>query len=402
MNSIKPFCAIRSNPTITNKFCTNTITSYTKKEIKNILKSNSKTFLHIIRENIDLDKNLSPNDRLKKINSEFKRFKKEGFIIKDKIPGLYINEITRDQEKITGIIGVVPIYNYNNGKIKKHENTISSREKIFKNYLKITRFNAEPVLLSYKTQDSLTSLIERLKNQKPTSETKFSKKEICKLWHVKNKFEILSLIKEFNKIPKFYIADGHHRSESSKLLHDEEKSSKTDAFMAFLVPENEIKIKEYNRIITDLNDHSPISFIEKLKLKFHVKKIEKYQTEKKENGFHMYFNGQFYLLSLIKKNNHTFSPLNKLEAYILQEHILKPILGIKNIRNDKRIAYSYKSDKMESIKNQIDDGKFAVGFGLKAVTIDELKNVADADLVMPPKTSFIYPKLRSGVTIFEF
>jgi uncharacterized protein (DUF1015 family) len=296
----------------------------------------------------------------------------------------------------------VPIYNYNNGKIKKHENTIRSREKIFKNYLKITRFNAEPVLLSYKTQDSLTSLIERLKNQKPTSETKFSKQEICKLWHVKNKFEILSLIKEFNKIPKFYIADGHHRSESSKLLHDEEKSSKTDAFMAFLVPENEIKIKEYNRIITDLNDHSPISFIEKLKLKFHVKKIEKYQTEKKENGFHMYFNGQFYLLSLIKKNNHTFSPLNKLEAYILQEHILKPILGIKNIRNDKRITYSYKSDKMESIKNQIDDGKFAVGFGLKAVTIDELKNVADADLVMPPKTSFIYPKLRSGVTIFEF
>jgi uncharacterized protein (DUF1015 family) len=402
MNSIKPFCAIRPNPTITNKFCTNTITSYTKKEIKNILKSNSKTFLHIIRENIDLDKNLSRNNRLKKINIELKRFKKEGFIIKDKIPGLYINEITINQEKITGVIGVVPIYNYTNGKIKKHENTIRSREKTFKNYLKITRFNAEPVLLSYKTQDSLTSLIERLKNQKPTSETKFSQKEICKLWRVKNKFEILSLIKEFNKIPKFYIADGHHRSESSKLLHDEEKSSKTDAFMAFLVPENEIKIKEYNRIITDLNDHSPISFIEKLKLKFHVKKIEKYQPEKTENGFHMYFNGQFYLLSLIKKNNHTFSPLNKLEAYILQEHILKPILGIKNIRNDKRITYSYKSDKMESIKNQIDDGKFAVGFGLKAVTIDELKNVADADLVMPPKTSFIYPKLRSGVTIFEF
>ena len=93
MNSIKPFCAIRPNPTITNKFCTNTITSYTKKEIKNILKSNSKTFLHIIRENIDLDKNLSRNNRLKKINSEFKRFKKEGFIIKDKIPGLYIKEI---------------------------------------------------------------------------------------------------------------------------------------------------------------------------------------------------------------------------------------------------------------------------------------------------------------------
>ena len=402
MNSIKPFCAIRSNPTITNKFCTNSITSYTKKEIKNILKSNSKTFLHIIRENINLDKNLSPDDRFKKINSEFERFKKEGFIIKDKIPGLYINEITINQEKITGVIGAVPIYNYTNGKIKKHENTIRSREMTFKKYLKITRFNAEPVLLSYKKQDSLTSLIERLKNQKPTSETKFSKQEICKLWHVKNKFEILSLIKEFNKISKFYIADGHHRSESSKLLHDEEKSSKTDAFMAFLVPENEIKIKEYNRIITDLNDHSPISFIEKLKLKFHVKKIEKYQTEKTENGFHMYFNRQFYLLSLIKKDNHTFSPLNNLEAYILQEYILKPILGIKNIRNDKRITYSYTSDKMESIKNQIDDGKFAVGFGLKAVTIDELKNVADADLVMPPKTSFIYPKLRSGVIIFEF
>ena len=118
-------------------------------------------------------------------------------------------------------------------KLKNMKTPFVPEKKKFKNYLKITRFNAEPVLLSYKIQDSLKSLIERLKNQKPTSETKFSKQEICKLWQIKNKFEILSLIKEFNKIPKFYIADGHHRSESSKLLHDEEKSSKTDAFMAF-------------------------------------------------------------------------------------------------------------------------------------------------------------------------
>ena len=400
MRAIKPFCAVRPVASIANEFCTNPLTLYSEKEVRKILKSNSKSFLQIIRDNIDYNKEISFKHRLTKIHHEYQRFKSNGFLIKDKRPGFYIKEITKNEEKITGIIATVPVMDYKNGKIKIHENTIPSRENKFKDYLKITRFNSEPVLLAYESQNPLKNLIEKIKQLKPTSEINFSENEVYKLWYINDKNELLNLINEFNKIPNFYIADGHHRSASSKLLHNDEKNSGTDSFMAYLVPENELKIKEFNRTVTDLNGHTCDSFLKEIKSKFDVKTVNNYNCKK--NGFYMYLNGQFYFLSLLKQYTNPNSPLDQLDAYVLQEKILKPILGIKNVRTDKRLGYSHKSDSMESIKKDINEGKIKVGFGLRPISIDQLKIIADLGLVMPPKTSYIYPKLRSGVTIFEF
>jgi uncharacterized protein (DUF1015 family) len=171
--------------------------------------------------------------------------------------------------------------------------------------------------------------------------------------------------------------------------------------MAFLIPENELKIQEYNRILTNLNGISKEVLLDRLKEKFKVKAHKSFNACQKKSGFCMYMNKQLYSLSLLKNQIKLPSLLYKLDAHILQEEILKPILGIKNITTNKIIYYSHRSDNMESIKTEVDKGNFTIGFGLKAVTVDQIKKIADANLSMPPKSTYILPKLRNGLTIYE-
>ena len=208
-------------------------------------------------------------------------------------------------------------------------------------------------------------------------------------------------------MPSLYIADGHHRSASSALLAKEEQLTNTtqniDFFMAYLIQEHELVIQEYNRIFIGLNGLSETQFLEQIRLNFEVTPTDgDFNNNSSEHSFMLYLKGQFYCVSLRKRINHSDSPLMELDAYLLQELILKPILGVKNPRNDKRLKYTSESDNMMSIKSAVDQGLFTVGFGLKPVTIGQLKAIADANLIMPPKSTYIYPKLRSGISIYEF
>ena len=227
--------------------------------------------------------------------------------------------------------------------------------------------------------------------------------ETQKLWYVTNKKDIEVIREGFKNIEALYIADGHHRSASSALLsEDEPNAQEAQFFMAFLIPEDDLIIQEYNRVVTDLNGLSVGDFLKKIEVNFSITPLKSFESSKKFNGFCMYLEGQFYSLSLQKGFEKPNSPLHELDAYILQEKILKPILGIKNVRTDERLVYTHKSDQLRWIKKHIDNGTYAVGFGLSPVQIHELKAIADNDLIMPPKSTYIYPKLRSGMTIYEF
>ena len=196
-------------------------------------------------------------------------------MIQDSNPAFYIYEIDEHENKYCGIIAAVSVEDYKNNVIKKHENTIESREKIFKNYLKTTGYNAEPVLLTYKNSNTISSIIDELKNSKPTVEFSSETKEKHRLWKIENDKKLEKIQSLFKKIPSLYIADGHHRSASSVLLSEENKDLKnntnaSDYFMAFLIPENELKIREYNRVVTDLNGYSNKEFLETLKHNFNI------------------------------------------------------------------------------------------------------------------------------------
>ena len=401
MTLINPFCAVRPNDSISNNFSSKSFELYDKEEIKDILKTNPHSFLQIIKDNIYPRKKLSNSKRFENVKKNYRRFKSKGLLIKDQKPGFYIQELNLNGKIYNGIIAEASIGKYKLGQIKKHENTLKSRVLVFKKYLKKTRFNADAVLLIYRNKKAISDFIKDTKKQAPTSVISISDNEIVKLWYIVEDFQIKKITKAFESVQNLYIADGHHRTASSLLLSDEENETQTAGFMAFLIPESELLVEQYNRMVTNLNGLSVKIFLNRLKLKFYVVPCKSYDLCQKNNGFCMYLEGQFYSVSLQENFINVTSPLKALDVYILQEEILKPILENKNTRTDKQLHYVSKNDNMRWIKNEIDRQNYAVGFGLKPVTVNQLRVIADTAMAMPPKSTYIYPKLRSGLTIYE-
>jgi uncharacterized protein (DUF1015 family) len=222
---------------------------------------------------------------------------------------------------------------------------------------------------------------------------------------------IATIKQQFEKMPTIYIADGHHRSASSYLLYKDEKQQNPEHtglesynhFMTFLIPESELRIHEFNRLIKDLNGLSKEEFLIQLDTIFRIENrgIMPYKPSKKHH-FSMYLDGEFYSLYLRKTLYDFKTSLDALDAQILYNTILQPILGIDDLRNDVRISYINGKKDVINVKSAIDAGDYAVGFGMVPVAINEIKQIADDGLKMPPKSTFIEPKLRSGVTIYEF
>tara|TARA_B100000886_G_scaffold332398_1_gene285076 strand:+ start:541 stop:1731 length:1191 start_codon:yes stop_codon:yes gene_type:complete len=395
MDYVKPFRAVRVNSELMEKFCTYSHINKSKDDLKKILSENPNSFLQIISDSVLAKKKISLKNRYKKVKIKYEEFKKKGIINKDPNEGFYIHEINLNGNEYTGLIALAPLRSYEQGIIKKHEATIEHREKLFENYLKETRFNAEPVLIAHNSNETLSLLIKNLKKKKPTNIIKFRKNEIHKFWYVRNISSINKIINEFNNVKSFFIADGHHRTASSYRLLKNKTNVNNKYFMVFLIPFNELKFKSYNRIIKKIDGFVGKDFLKKLKEKFNIK----IQKEEKNKGLCMYLNGQNYSLSLKRKFIENNSPLYKLNSFVLQEKILKPILGIQNPRNEKKLLYTQKS--LKKIINQFDPKKFEIAFGLEPVSIEDINNVVEMGLLMPPKSTNIFPKLRSGLTIYE-
>ena len=231
------------------------------------------------------------------------------------------------------------------------------------------------------------------------------------LWIIEDETTVEIIKNEFEAMSTIYIADGHHRLASSSLLSEDLKSNNKEQpvkesynfFMSYLIPESNLKIYEFNRMVTDLNGLSKEEFLIQLDAKYRIENrgVNLYKPSKKHH-FSMYLDGEFYSLYL-RKSKYTFNnSLDRLDAQILYKTVLEPILGISDLRNNKRIEYSHGKNSLVNIKSAIDKKEFIVGFGLVPISINEIKTIADEGLTMPPKSTFIEPKLRSGITIYEF
>jgi len=282
---------------------------------------------------------------------------------------------------------------------------------LFASYLETVGFNAEPVLMTYPDNDIIAEIISKAMEKTPTAEFTTTDKVSHLLWKISSKETITDLQSAFKEVEALYIADGHHRSASSCLLAQNFKKKNSEHqgtepynyFMSYLIPESEIKIYEFNRMVKDLNGYTKEEFLMQLDAYFRIedKGNEPYKPTKKHH-FSMYLDGGFYSLFLRKKVYKFSDSLSTLDTQILFKTILDPILGILDLRNDKRIQYGYGKHNIIKMKDEIDSGNFAVGFSMVPITIDEIKNIADEGRVMPPKSTYIEPKLRSGLTIYEF
>jgi uncharacterized protein (DUF1015 family) len=405
MPTIKPFKAVRATPEKVANLVSRTYQDYSEQELEAQLKYNPFSFLQILNPGYKFSHEIMGEERFNLVRNRFLEFKEEHHLMQEDQPAFYVYENKDPHHTYTGIIGATSTRDYEQNRIKKHEDTLSYREILFKDYLKIVGFNAEPVLLTYQDDDDIDSVIAAIKEERPAYHFYTTDFNSHKIWAVTDAALCDRLQDAFAGKDKLYIADGHHRSASSALLSQEMSGSHDsyDYFMSFLIPESQLNIYEFNRMVKDLNGHSKEVFLMQLDQYFRIQNrgLEIYKPSKKHH-FSMYLDGDFYSLYLRKDLYQINTPLDDLDTQMLYDLILQPILGIGDLRTDDRIHYSYGKSDLLAMKEKIDKDEFAVGFGLFPATVDQMKSIADADLRMPPKSTFIRPKLPSGLIIYEF
>jgi uncharacterized protein (DUF1015 family) len=404
MSKIIPFKAVRpTSDKVALVTCRN-YDDYSPAELASWLNFNPYSFLHIINPAYVNAQKITLDKRFKGVAHKYQDFKNEGTFIEDETPAFFLYQIETKSQTFTGLVAGTSIEEYKKNIIKKHEDTLQYRVELFKDYLHQTGFNTEPVLITYPDNEDINNWITKKLKEQPVYHFATTNKEKHTLWKVDTDSEINWLQKEFENIPELYIADGHHRSESAELLYDQYRNAENDKlnyFMSFLIAESNVKIYEFNRIIRDLNGYTKEVFLEKLSDHFIIKSKE--QELWKPQGkfeFGMYLDGCFYAL-FYKQETKNPSIIENLDAQILYDKVLLPILGIEDLRNDERIEYIPGKQSILTLKELVDEGEFEVGFMLFPSDIKEIKTLADKNLIMPPKSTYIEPKFRSGLIIYE-
>ncbi|HIB48339.1 MAG TPA: DUF1015 domain-containing protein [Flavobacteriaceae bacterium] len=412
MPKILPFKAIRPTRDKVSLLASRSYESYTAEERESRLRDNPFSFLQILNPGFKYQKEISGAERYALVKNRYQEFKEDEIFMQDENPCYYFYKIVnRDGLEFHGIVAAASAEDYENNLIKKHENTIEYRENTFKEYLKTVGFNAEAVLLTYPDHSEIAKIITQVMESRAEYEFTTTYRDTHYVWNIDDPVILNKLQSYFAEMGALYIADGHHRTSSSALLAKELKAENEqhtgdesyNYFMSFLIPESDLKIYEFNRLVKDLNGLTKEEFLIKLDAVYRIENrgVAYYKPSKKHH-FSMYLEGEFYSLYL-RKNNYTISnALDALDTQILYTTILQPILGIEDMRNDTRLDYADGKKDMVFVRGEVDKGNFKVGFGLLPVTIDEMKQIADEGLTMPPKSTYIEPKLRSGVTIYEF
>jgi uncharacterized protein (DUF1015 family) len=404
MAKLHPFKAVRPTRDKAHLVATRPLASYKKHILSAKLEHNPYTFIHIIHPEVNKAFNTKPNsrERFDAVREKFGEFRNDGIIFQDDEAAIYIYRQTTPTNEFTGIVAGASIEEYNKDLIKKHEATLTSREQMFTDYLEIVGFNAEPVLLSHEPSDEIEKFIAKATQDRPEYEFSTTDQVKHELW-VLNPRETKEVQKLFSAIPALYIADGHHRSASSARLAEKLGDSGYENpkfFLAFLIDERRMRILEFNRLVRSLNGHSEMSFLKALEAHFIVEPVPAGRKPETEHEITCYLHNQWYSLKvkdlLIKKTD----PVKSLDAQMLTDYILTPILGIRDLKTDENISFISGAEGMEPIVSAVDKGLAKVGFVLYPITVDQVKEVADNHLIMPPKSTWVEPKIRSGLTIY--
>ncbi len=412
MAKILPFKAVRPTRDKVSLVASRSYQSYTANERDSRMDYNPYSFLHIVNPGYKYHKEISGEERYKLVRNRYLEFKEDEIFVQDDTPCYYVYKIVnREQESFCGIVAAASAEDYENNVIKIHEDTLQHRENTFKEYLKTVGFNAEPVLLTYPDNNTIEKIIDQTTAFRSEYEFTTTYRDTHYLWKIDDQTSIETIQKAFSKVKTIYIADGHHRSASSYLLAKDLKENNPqhtgeepyNHFMSYLIPESDLKIYEFNRLVKDLNGLTKEEFLIRLDEWFRIENrgIEVYKPSKPHH-FSMYLDSEFYSLYLRKTIYKFDNALEELDAQILYQTVLKPILGILDLRTDTRIEYSHGKNDIISVKSKIDNNEYQVGFGLFPASVIQMKKIADAGLKMPPKSTYIEPKLRSGITIYEF
>lgn len=373
---------------------------------------NPYTLLHIIKPEIDLDENVNLYDEevYIKAKDNFEKFKTNGWLNQDDEDYLYIYAQTMFGKTQYGIVGCASVDDYMNNVIKKHELTRPDKEEDRMKHVRVTNANMEPVFFSYPAVAEIDKIVaEYVADNKTDFDFNANDGVGHHFWVIRDRSIIERIIELFSKLPSTYIADGHHRTAAAALVGNEKKSNNPNHtgdeeynfFLAVHFPDNQLNIIDYNRVVKDLNGYSVPDFLEKLKFAFDIeeKGTEIYKPVALHN-FSMYLEGRWYSLTA-NCDTYTDDPIAVLDVTILTNQILDPLLDIVDLRRSKRIDFVGGIRGLEELKRRVDSGEMKVAFALYPVSMQQLINIADSGKIMPPKTTWFEPKLRSGLVVHE-
>ncbi|KAF5082509.1 hypothetical protein DSECCO2_98660 [anaerobic digester metagenome] len=372
-----------------------------------------KSLLHIIKPEIDFDPIIDEHSQeaYDKAVENFKKWRANGWLVKENKEMYYVYAQTMSGRTQYGLVACCHFEDYMDGKIKKHELTRPDKEEDRMIHVRNQNANIEPVFFAYPAVKEMDAIVEKVvKNNAPVYDFVAEDGFGHHFWLIEDDAVNKRITEIFAEVPALYVADGHHRTAAAARVGQEKKNANANHtgeeeynyFLAVIFPDNQLKIIDYNRVVKDLNGLTEAQLIETLKTDFEVKEVgAEVYTPTKLHNFSMYLGGKWYSLTAKPGTYNDNDPIGVLDVTVLSNLVLDKVLGIKDLRTDKRIDFVGGIRGLGELKKRVDSGEMKVAFALYPVTMQQLINISDTGNIMPPKTTWFEPKLRSGLVIHE-
>ncbi len=407
MATVLPFKAVRPQAKYAADVAALPYDVMTREEGQKTVAGKPLSFLHVEKSEIDVPDGTRPDDMLiyQTAKANFEKLKKEGVLLSDPTPFYYVYRQQMDRQIQTGIVGVMSAAEYDAGKIKKHELTRQDKEDDRIRHVDTIGAQTGPVFISYPSRPRIDTLVKRLTASVP--EYDFTAEDGIRhtAWLMSEAADIEAIRNEFAQIDSLYIADGHHRAAAgATVAHRRRKAGhiqESDYVLAVFFPDNQLKVMDYNRAVKDLYGLTKEQFLKTVGIRFNVDESFTAKAPRRLHEFGMYLDGRWYGLTVKDGVYDAADPVASLDAAILQEHLLAPVLGIADPRTDDRIKFIGGIRGMAELEKLVDQDGFAVAFSVFPTTMEQIMAVADAGKIMPPKSTWFEPKLRSGLFVHE-
>jgi len=404
---LHPFRALRPPPAIAGEVAAVPYDVVNREEAAALADGNPRSFLHVGRPDIDLPAETDPYDArvYAQGRSALDAFLRDGTLRRDDQPALYLYRLVMDGRRQVGIVGCVHVDDYEHDVIRKHEKTRKDKEDDRTRHVLTLNAHAEPVFLAYRPVEAVDGLVAQAIQATPLYDFEAPDGVRHTLWKVA---PADSLVRAFSAVPHCYVADGHHRCASAWRAAVERRAAdpghtgdeEYDWFLAALFPSDQLRILPYNRVVKDLHGLTAEQFREKLAALGRVEPTSD-PVPPVAGSFGVYLPGGWWRVTIDPATIDTSDPIGSLDVSLLQERVLRPILGVGDPRTDKRIDFVGGIRGTAELERRVDGGEMAVGFALHPTTMDQLLAVSDAGEIMPPKSTWFEPKLRSGLLVHE-
>ena len=413
MAIIKPFKGIRPPQNLVEEVASRPYDVLNSEEARQEAAGNEKSLYHIIKPEIDFPVGTDEHDEkvYLKAAENFKKFQDNGWLVQDDKEQYYVYAQTMNGKTQYGLVVCASVADYMNGSIKKHELTRRDKEEDRMKHVRVNNANIEPVFFAYPDNDELDAIVKKYTANKPVNEFIAQGDGFGhQFWIIDEDADIATITKQFAAMPALYIADGHHRSAAAALVGAEKAKQNPNHkgdeeynfFMAVCFPANQLTIIDYNRVVKDLNGLTPQAFLAALEKSFIVE--EKGAEIYKPNALHnfaVYLEGKWYSLTAKQGTYNDNDPIGVLDVTISSNLILDEVLCIKDLRSDKRIDFVGGIRGLGELSKRVDSGEMKVALALYPVSMKQLMDIADSGNIMPPKTTWFEPKLRSGLVIHK-